>query len=287
MRFRKRAAIVTGFVTLAAIAAGAAYAVTNPGLSNMQGIIVTTGFNSSTAKAVAAPCFSGRMVTGGGADIDGNTTKPSIRSTWPYSIRHWASEAVEADPTFANWNLDSRALCFLVAADAGYEIVTASSGGTQIQPGVQSATAVCSAGKVVLGSGGRISGSTVNSVLRTTRPAGVDRWQVIGNETDPTDFAWSITAYAVCVNAGSVTTQQVSATSPTTSDTTNTATVSCPSGMHLTGGGADINGGLDSVTLRTTAPASRTQWVVVGQEEDPTAETWNVTAYAVCAVVAP
>ena len=42
----------------------------------------------------------------------------------------------------------------------------------------------------------------------------------------------------------------------------------------------------DAAAPAPTAPVSRTQWVVVGQEEDPTAENWVVTAYAVCAIVA-
>ncbi len=84
---------------------------------------------------------------------------------------------------------------------------------------------------------------------------------------------------------------------PTTGfDSTNAkvATASCASGKVAVGGGYEIEGGTlnedeleDLATAYSKPTAALDGWTVRVVEANPVTETWAVSAYVICATVAP
>jgi hypothetical protein len=62
----------------------------------------------------------------------------------------------------------------------------------------------------------------------------------------------------------------------------------CPTGKRVIGGGARVTGaGVSKISIVDNFPDSDgTKWNAAGREVDATALTWQLTAYALCAVVA-
>jgi hypothetical protein len=69
----------------------------------------------------------------------------------------------------------------------------------------KSISATCSSGKRVLGGGARVTGdAAVNVTISESYPeSGLDRWTAVARESDPTDAAWQLSAFAVCATVGS------------------------------------------------------------------------------------
>jgi hypothetical protein len=155
---------------------------------------------------------------------------------------------------------------------------------------IKSVTATCPAGEVVYGGGGTIGGGTGHDVrLSGLRPVvnllGLSGFQATATEDD-TGYAddWTVRAYAVCGPklAGH---QVVWQTSPSSSDSSRSATAVCPNGKKvISAGGAVANGG-GGVVLQLIVPNNDLEWVAVNAYEDETGYTgkWQLTAYAVCA----
>ena len=91
--------------------------------------------------------------------------------------------------------------------------------------------------------------------------------------------------------------QRVAAESAFNSDSSKIVTATCPAGKRAIGSGAEVNGGLSGdlpntltdVVIGAVVPTAET--VVPGRvlaaavEEEPTADAWSVTAFAICANV--
>jgi hypothetical protein len=82
--------------------------------------------------------------------------------------------------------------------------------------------------------------------------------------------------------------QQVDAVSAFDSSTSKSATASCPAGTKVIGGGAFVNATGGPVAVQTSvALANGLGWSATAYETAAFAGTWNVTARAICATVAP
>lgn len=94
--------------------------------------------------------------------------------------------------------------------------------------------------------------------------------------------------------------ERAATTSVTDSNSPKLATATCETGKQVLGGGYDISGGKEPDTapnglaniladvMEPSSPAGPTgSFTVEAWEEDATADTWNVTVYAICATVAP
>jgi hypothetical protein len=99
-----------------------------------------------------------------------------------------------------------------------------------------------------------------------------------------TSEAWSVRAYAVCVNPriGLV---RVESTSSETSVATS-LDFPCPEAKTVIGVGAAINGGRGRVSLTALSPVSANgpNRVSIAARETPdgTTDTWTLTGYAIC-----
>lgn len=77
-------------------------------------------------------------------------------------------------------------------------------------------------------------------------------------------------------------------TSPSSSVNSKSIETVCPSGKRVIGGGARVTGaGAGKVSVVESFPDSDgTKWNTVAREVDATAAAWQLTGYALCAVVA-
>jgi hypothetical protein len=77
--------------------------------------------------------------------------------------------------------------------------------------------------------------------------------------------------------------QRVAATSAAGSPATARATAECAPGQSITGAGGEVSGGRGQAGLSTYTDIER-EWgsVTADEDADGTANTWSVTAYAIC-----
>lgn len=76
------------------------------------------------------------------------------------------------------------------------------------------------------------------------------------------------------------------ATAATAQDSSSpkTATVNCPAGKRVVGGGARVTGaGASEVAVSEAYPSSAAQWVTLAREVNTTGSSWTLAAYAFCA----
>ena len=81
--------------------------------------------------------------------------------------------------------------------------------------------------------------------------------------------------------------ERVEVTSPTSSTVTRTASMPCPAGKRLLGGGARLNGTiLDNVAIQLSYPGDDNTYVARAAEIQVNPGTWSLTVFAICAVAA-
>jgi len=78
--------------------------------------------------------------------------------------------------------------------------------------------------------------------------------------------------------------ERVEVTSAANSTSTRAASLGCPSGKRLIGGGARLNGGLPQVALQSSFPDNDNVFTASAREIASTGSSWSLTVFAVCAV---
>ena len=78
--------------------------------------------------------------------------------------------------------------------------------------------------------------------------------------------------------------ERVEVTSATNSTSIRTASLGCPSGKRLIGGGARLNGGLPQVALQSSFPDNDNVFTASAREITGTSSSWSLTVFAACAV---
>jgi hypothetical protein len=79
--------------------------------------------------------------------------------------------------------------------------------------------------------------------------------------------------------------ERVELTSPSNSSLTRTASMACPSGKRLIGGGARLNGSiLDNVAIQLSYPGDDNTYVARAAEIATNPGNWSLTVFAVCAI---
>ena len=75
----------------------------------------STGLGTESPRRLAVPCPEGTFIIGGGADIDGNTSNVSLRSSEPFGNTGWEAAAWAPKKKAEEWSLSVHAIC----ADTG------------------------------------------------------------------------------------------------------------------------------------------------------------------------
>lgn len=78
--------------------------------------------------------------------------------------------------------------------------------------------------------------------------------------------------------------ERIETVSPSTSTTSKSVFLACPTGKRLIGGGARVNGGSPRVAILTSFPDNDNTWRASAGETTATASSWTLTVYAICAV---
>jgi hypothetical protein len=151
----------------------------------------------------------------------------------------------------------------------------------------KSQTAMCPAGKKVLGGAGRISGPAAPGEVRLVEAvplANGSGFRVSAAEdADGTGGSWSVTAVAFCA-APPAGLQYVQYTFTAGSSKARWSSVICPKGKKVLGAGATITGGDGHVLLTGIRPTDdgTTVTATAYEDETGTAANWSVTATAAC-----
>jgi hypothetical protein len=77
--------------------------------------------------------------------------------------------------------------------------------------------------------------------------------------------------------------ERIDVTTPSSSVSPRSASLTCPTGKRLLGGGARVNAGSPNVAIVAAFPDNDNIWRATAREVVATASTWTLTAFAVCA----
>jgi hypothetical protein len=275
------------------VAAATAVLVVSPA-SAVAGLVVVKTKGPDTGsedfKWALATCPSGTHVLGGGGDISGGSNGVHLSSLLPSALGFPADSfyvtAMEDHAGYGgSWNLTAWAIC--ASGIIGWEVVTADAAAA---PGstFTSVTAVCPAGKKVIGAGGYISGGS-RYIFDSMDPASdlsSVYVEVAGDETTPVDGAgWGAHASAVCINP--VVGQRLVSATTGISTSNKTKSVSCPSGTKVHGTGGGLTGALGQAHIDRLAPngTGSTAGVDIDARQDLTgaSSSWQAYVYAICA----
>jgi len=162
-----------------------------------QTYVTSQSASNNANKSVTATCPPGTQLTGVGGDLigafgevvlDDITPNPSLTAVtvWAYA----------EDPYAASWSVKAFAAC--ANPLPGLELIEASSANDALDS--KWATAYCPAGKVLVGTGGDVTGA-VGSVVMTITPHPTVPLSVVtvgANETDPYTINWKVRAFGIC-----------------------------------------------------------------------------------------
>jgi hypothetical protein len=236
--------------------------------------------NSQVTGSVTCP---GRMkVLSGGAIIGSTSVSENLNSSLPTPDGHswevWVNNTSGSDGTFVVYAVCARGI-------TNYSIVN--SGVSPDPPGLNESNqiqAVCPRGSVVYGGGGFISSSSPLTMMAQSEP-GFDNRTWFAAYNNRSSATTNDETYAVC---GKRQAGYVHVHGPGTNVAPGTqggASVSCPSGDVVLGGGGGPSvfwGGLTD--MNSSGPASSTTWSY--WENNNSAQTFAVEASAVCATFA-
>lgn len=266
---------------------GAVPAAAIPGLQN---VTASSAVNSNVYKPVTATCPAGKVVIGGGGQLTFATGQVSITYLAPTpSGNGYEARAYEDFDGYAGaWGLTVTAICANIPP--GYEIKTATS--PSGSPPTASATASCSAGRLVLGTGGAVfpgRGWMVLTSILPTPTTGTDR-VVVGAAEIQGGYgsAWDVSAWAICANpvGGHVLTSTPSASNSLSPKTQQN---DCPTGRPVHGVGFVFGGaGVGEVFLNAAyptpaVPVGTAVPVTASEDQSGVLGSWDVRSYAICA----
>ena len=258
-----------------------AYAICSDLIAGLQRVAVTGAIDSTASKVAIAPCPGGKSVIGLGGTINSPNGQVVLDALFADIAVSGANMSAFEDGTGndATWSLTAYAICAVSA-----ELATKTSA-----RGTFSARAdnvLCPAGRTPSGVGGDVTGGAGRVGLHVLFPQATSA--TVGVVVHPAQsFFFGMTVQAICTTPfpGQ---EVVSVASQLDSQPAKLATVTCPAGKRVVGAGAaiDINLNRREVVLETVRPDAALTTVTARAREDEvgTAGSWDVTAYAVCAV---
>jgi hypothetical protein len=288
--------VAAGVASIPAVTATAGTA--TPGLTGVVREQQPSLNNSATAKNVTVQCPANKVVINVSGFISNGFGKVVLDNLFPNEDLTQASVSAKETDTFTgNWTVTGEVLC--ADPPSGVEWQTAASLDNSDSP--KTASAFCSTGKTVLGTGMDIVGGTGEVDTYATVPVLDAAGRAIGMdvtaaEHDDLTTTWHVNAQVIC--ADPVGGQQVlfaDARPSTLGD--SGITLYCPFGTVATGTGYDLQDALTSTSTTngieeavintiepggddTTAPDRNSPYAY---EEDGTSLVWTLRAYLLCA----
>jgi hypothetical protein len=275
--------------SLAGLAAALALTLTTAASAAVPGlnlVVKGSGASSTSTHTAVAECPDGQALLGLGGKTEGAGGEVMLdalaaRTNHSATVRGHEDE----DGTGAAWGVRAYAIC---ADDGGERRTTFNEEADSVSPKIASTlpNGECTAERRLTGVGGEIpigangqvmlDGLIPSSDLESTTVRGIED----GNGT----FAsWSLRPFALCADPLPGL-ERVTTTSARTSQNKH-ATAACDPGKRVIGTGGEIVGGGGEVAIQYMIPdAALTRVHVRGMEDqNGTAGSWSVRAYAVCA----
>jgi hypothetical protein len=254
-------------------------------------------FDSERAKTIEATCPPGKRVTGGSGRVTGITSHVVLTRMQPRHTNNpdvpdsYVVTAIEDETApEGRWAVTAYALC----SDPlpGQTIVISrsptDSGNSERE------IADCPAGRRALGSGVRINGGSgqvhVTEMTMGAFANGRTSSFVTARENqDGFGGDWSLDAFAVCATIAPERQVYLSSFAPEPgSADRKVADVTCPAGMTITGGGAEIGASTGSVVMERILPEFLVggipgdEYTAVAREEIPSDDFWSLRVVASC-----
>jgi hypothetical protein len=251
---------------------------------SVQVVVATSGLDSNTSKVVTAVCPAGKKVLGGGGLTSGGGPHVLMTELRPISQGSGnVFNVIAIEDTVGTpqpWSVQAFAFC--ADAPLGLEYVTVNS--TNTTAPLTGAFAKCSAGKVLVGSGGRI-GSGFGRVALDVIPASLQGGAIAFAKTAGVSTPYLLSSFAVCATGvAAFDTEVVSAISDSGTANPKKVVLQCPAGMGATGvaGWTENNPSVHLLSFKPTTTNAPTAVEVVGTSTDPNA-SWTVTGFVHCA----
>jgi hypothetical protein len=249
-------------------------------------VSATSVTGSPDFKKIAVTCPANTTLLGGGADVIGGGNSvfiymlvPNPEFEPPNTFLAGAGE--DAAGYAGAWSITVYAICG--TGVTGYSIATAS---TLMPPGQKqgTATAVCPAGKKVVGGGGSTYKS--RAVLDTVTTNHGASWVVaesFRNEADPGNASVGVNAYAICINP--VPGMQWVSSSSGSVPGDKLVSVNCPAGTKVHGALASLVGADGQAHIDALVPYAALNGVLLNAREDATGHpgSWSASVHAICA----
>lgn len=247
-------------------------------LPGLELVTQLTASDSTSPKSHFVTCPAGKVVIGGGAQVTGGVGNVVLNVLRPEQAtnRYYAKAAEDIAGYNPNWSLKVYAVCAPSTAVPGLEYKRTNTPDTE-------ATASCTAGKKVIGTGGEVNGGSPEAVLEDVVPAANLTNVKARTYADPGSVVtWSTIAWAICANPVPGLTLVQSAF------TAGTASIACPAGLKVHGTGTEIAAGSTQhghVVLDEVLPNAALTNVSTTAYEDKhnPPNGWSVRAYAICA----
>ena len=288
------AAMIAGLLVAFQVVAPAPAAAALPGAAARS---AQSDFDSARTKTIEATCPPGTRVTGGSGRVTGITDHVVLTRMQPRHTNNpdvpdsYIVTAIE-DETKPNgqWAVTAYALC----ADPlpGQTIVISRS---PTDSGHSEREIVdCPAGRRVIGSGVRVNGGGGQVHVTEMTPGGFadGRTSTFVTAKENNDgFAgdWSVDAVAVCATIAPERQVYLSAFAPGPgSADRKVADVTCPDGMTITGGGAEISESSGRVVMERIVPeflvggVPGDEYTAVAREEILNDDFWSLRVVASC-----
>jgi hypothetical protein len=259
-----------------------------------------TDFAPAPSKTITASCPPGTRVTGGTGRVTGFTDHVVLTRMQPMHTNNpdtpdgYTVTAIEDETEpGGQWAVTAYALC--AATTPGHAVQIVSDRSDSGSPQNEREVVDCPPGKVVLGSGVRINGGAgqvhVTEMTMGGSANGRHRAFVTAQENhDGFGGQWSLDAYAVCANIplDDYVVLTGFAPGPGSADE-KVATVTCPAGMTVTGGGAQISEGFSGrVVMERIIPEFLVGGIpgrevaAVAREEIINDSFWSLSVVAAC-----
>jgi hypothetical protein len=243
--------------------------------------IAATSVSSSSAKSVTATCPAGKQVVGTAGETTGAAGQLLLDGLRPESNLAAVTVVAMEDGsgTAGAWTVTAYAVC--AGPVKGLQRTATTSGADSSSSKVNFAP--CPSGKVLIGMGGDINSANGQVVLDAVFPsltldsAGFAAWE---DDTGNTG-SWSLTSYAICADHA----ERIVATSDASSNADKLLHARCPTGMGLTGAGADITGSFGRGYMSMIWPQSPDLASLSAHAS--TGRSWTGRAYAICSTPIP
>ena len=224
----------------------------------------------STTYLAKGKCPVGTKVVGGGGKLSDNVND-YLQGAYPqkslFVAGAWRSSSEVGDSSITAF-----ALCLKGTVSVPFKSKTLPNDSS-----FHSATARCPSGTGMTGGGIKL-GDDVNDYDIESYPSGLRAWTAGGWRDASQSSSSLFTVYAICVRnvTTSIHSKQVTLADD---NTTHAATVKCPRGTSVTGGGAQLADTADDI-VQGTYPASKTSWTGEAYRNGTGAGTFKV--YALC-----